>query len=163
LAPGWRLLGAALLVAPHAGLAQTAVPPAAPVTATPLAPVPASPPGAPAPPTGLPPANQPPAAAPDLWLPRTVADVQALDKVSAQVQTLSLRLGQPAHFGSLVLTLRACMVRPPDQPQDSAAYLEITDSQAQEPGFRGWMFASEPEVSMLESPIYDVRLNACHS
>jgi hypothetical protein len=57
--------------------------------------------------------------------------------------------------------VQSCFVRPPDQPQDAAAFLTITDSHAGEPGFRGWMFAASPAVSMLEHPIYDVRLLGC--
>jgi hypothetical protein len=160
---------------------QYSEPPPAPVTQAPLppttgpspgffnpgaAPPAAAPPQQPAitePATAQPPPTQPPPPGPDVWLTRTVADVQALDKVSARVQTLVLQIAVPQSFGSLTLTLRACMVRPPDQPQDSAAFLDIVDSHASQPGFRGWMFASEPEVSMLESPIYDIRLNGCHS
>ena len=160
-----RWVRAALVAAlPAAGVpapafAQYQVPASPPITQTPLAPIA---PGTATPPT-QPPPTQPPGPGPDIWLSRTVADVQALDKISARVQTLPVKVGQAVTFGSLTVTLRACMVRPPDQPQDSAALLEITDSHPEQPGFHGWMFASEPEVSMLESAVYDIRLNSCHS
>ncbi len=130
---------------------------------------PAAPPAAAAPPDQAPaqqstPFNQgiPPGTA-NLWVPRPVADLQALDKVDAQVQSLTLKVGQTVQFGALTITLRACVGRPADQPQDSAAFLDIADAHAGQASFHGWMFASEPEVSMLEDPVYDIRLNACHS
>ncbi len=30
------------------------------------------------------------------------------------------------------------------------------------PGFHGWVFANEPALNMLEHPVYDIRLVACH-
>ncbi len=68
---------------------------------------------------------------------------------------------QSADFGSLRITVQACAVRPPDQPQDAAAFLHITDSHDGEPDFTGWMIASAPSVSMLEHPVYDVRVTGC--
>ena len=113
------------------------------------------------------PAGQPPrpdAAAPastEAWLPRDTAELQVLDKVNARATPLTLKVGQSADNVSLSITLRACDVRPPDQAQDAAAYLDIIDSRRGAPGFHGWMFANEPAVSMMEHPIYDVRIVGC--
>src|SRR5690349_10539710 len=97
------------------------------------------------------------------WLPRGTAEVQALDKVNARSATLPVKVGFSVTYGSLTITVQACVVRPPDQPQDAAAYLTITDSNAGEPGFHGWMVASAPSVSMLQHPIYDVRVLGCRA
>lgn len=105
----------------------------------------------------------PPSPPPSLWQPRDVVDLKLLDKVNARSATLSGRVGQTLQFGSLTIVVRACQVRPPDQPADAAAYLDITDSHPDAPSFHGWMFANEPSVSMLEHPIYDVRVTSCHS
>ena len=126
-----RLLAAALL------LAAAAPPPAAPL---PAAPAPSAPGG---------------------WLPRDAADLLVLDKVSAQSAPLALKVGQAADNASLSIALRACVVRPPDQEPDAAAYLDINDSRPGAPGFHGWMFKNEPGLNMLEHPVYDVRLVGC--
>ena len=84
-----------------------------------------------------------------------------LDKVNAQSARLTVKVGQETQFGSLSIQVQACDVRPPDQPQDAAAYLTITDSRADAPGFRGWMLADNPSLSMLQHPIYDVRVVGC--
>ena len=38
------------------------------------------------------------------------------------------------------------------------AFLIITDSHPDPPGFKGWMLRSDPSVSMLAHPLYDVRV-----
>jgi hypothetical protein len=89
--------------------------------------------------------------------------LQVLDKVNAQSSLLTVKVGQQAQFGSLTIQVQACDTHPPDQPQDSAAYLTITDSRADTSGFRGWMLANNPSVSMLQHPIYDVRVVGCRA
>ena len=103
----------------------------------------------------------PPAPSSDVWVPRTTADIQVLDKVNAASVTITLKIGQVADNASLSIALRACSVRPPDLPQDATAYLDIADSRPGAPGFHGWIFANEPALSMLEHPIYDLRLIDC--
>ena len=98
---------------------------------------------------------------PDTWLPRGNAELQVLDTVNAKAATVTLRVGQSADNASLSIVLRACVIRPPDMRADSAAFLDIADSRRGAPGFHGWMFANEPAVSMLEHPIYSVRLVGC--
>ena len=105
----------------------------------------------------------PPPASPgaDAWQPRGAAELAALDKVRAQATTLQARVGQPLRYGSLTITVRGCVVRPPDQAPDSAAFVEVADSHPGGPGFRGWMIASAPALGMMEHPLYDLRVVAC--
>lgn len=110
------------------------------------------------------PATPPPPATPgplSNWEPRGEAQMKALDKVNARSLTLSARVGQVVKYATLSITVRACLVRPNDQEADAAAYLDITDARPNAPGFRGWMFANEPGIGVLEHPIYDIRLTAC--
>ena len=97
------------------------------------------------------------------WLPRQGVELQALDKVTARSKLLYGRVGQAMRFGSLSITVTACVVRPPDQPADAAAFVEIVDSHKDQPGFRGWMLKNEPAVSMFAHPLYDIRLNGCRA
>ena len=141
----------------------------APITTTPLMPPTAQPPQpyiqAPPPPALSPSPQQPPPAASQptqpTWLPAGSVELQVLDKVNAERAVLTVKVGDEAKFRSLNIQLQACDVRPPDQPQDSAAYLAITDSLGDSPGFRGWMLANNPSLSMLQHPIYDVRVVGC--
>jgi len=90
--------------------------------------------------------------------------MQGLDKVTARVSTFEAPLGVPVRFGALTITLRGCNRTPPEEPPESAAFLEIFESRAgEEPVslFRGWMFASSPALSALEHPVYDVWVLEC--
>jgi hypothetical protein len=139
--------------------APAAAPPAA-STPGPSASAPSTPaaPGAPAPPPlDMTPQVQWAAK----WQPATVAKIQALDKVNAQATNLTVKVGQAATFESMTISVKACVVRPADQPADAAAYLEVTDNHPDAPGFSGWMLANEPAVSMMQSPIYDLRVTGC--
>jgi len=150
---------AAALAAPAFALAQVT----APITTLPLLPPsaqqasPAQPPADQA----KPPPAAPPAAPRPSWLPQGTAELQVLDKVNAQNALLTVKVGQETQFGSLSIQVQACDIRPPDQPQDAAAFLTITDSHADAPGFHGWMLANDPSLSMLQHPIYDVRVVGC--
>jgi hypothetical protein len=97
------------------------------------------------------------------WLPKAGAVIQALDKINAQNAVLKLKDGESGQFGSLTITVKACVVRPPDQPQDAAALLSVTEKHSGQQGFEGWMLKAEPSVSMLENPIYDLRVMGCMS
>lgn len=114
--------------------------------------------GAPAP---QPPLDPPPAPAPQNWLPRGNAEIRAVNKIDAHVASLQMHVGQTVHFGALSMTLDACLARPADEVADAAAYIRIEDSHPGAPGFSGWVLANEPQVNMLEHPIYGVRLLAC--
>jgi hypothetical protein len=95
------------------------------------------------------------------WLPAGTARLQALDKVNAQATALTVKVGQTASFGSLTIAVKACVVRPPDQPADAAAYLDVTDRNPDSPPFNGWLLSHEPSASMMEHPIYDIRVSGC--
>jgi hypothetical protein len=108
-------------------------------------------------------APPPPAAAQD-WVPRREAELQVLDKVTARISVLRAGVGQTAQYGTLAILVRACNARPPEEVPDAAAFLEMTDgrrSAGAQQVFRGWMFANAPGVSMLEHPVYDVRVLDC--
>lgn len=150
---------------PVVALAQ----PMAPITATPLMPPSAQPsvmslpPADQAAPVPQPSTTAPAQPMPLTWLPQPGVQLQVLDKVNAQSAVLTVKVGQQAQFGSLSIQVQACSIHPPDQPQDSAAYLTITDSHADAPGFRGWILANNPSLSMLQHPVYDVRIVGCRT
>jgi hypothetical protein len=106
------------------------------------------------------------AAAPPAFA-RTVAVLQGLDKTTARISTLEAPVDEPVKFGTLTITVRACEKKPPEEPPESAAFLQIYD---QRPGgqqpvrlFSGWMFASSPALSAMEHPVYDVGVLDCKS
>ena len=102
-----------------------------------------------------------PATPPLSWTPKGVAELQALDKVNARHAVLSVKIGEQAQYGSLRIHVQGCVVRPSNQPQDAAAFLTITDANGEGSGFHGWMFASQPALSMLQHPMFDIRVTGC--
>jgi hypothetical protein len=106
------------------------------------------------------PAPQPPAAPAK----PSAAVLQGLDKITARVSAFKAPLGQAVRFGTLEILARACDKRPPEEPPESAAYLEIRELRpGEQPAriFAGWMFASSPALSALEHPVYDVWVVDC--
>jgi hypothetical protein len=98
------------------------------------------------------------------WLPKQQAELQLLDKVTARVSVLRAPVGQATQFGTLTIRVAACNARPPDEVPDAAAFLAVSDSRRAagfQDVFRGWMFANAPGVSMLEHPVYDLRVLDC--
>jgi hypothetical protein len=95
------------------------------------------------------------------WIASGTARLQALDKVNAITAELLVKVGETASFGSLSITVRGCFVRPPDQPQDASAFIEVTDRNPGSDGFRGWLLANAPSVSMMQDPVYEIRVAGC--
>jgi hypothetical protein len=102
----------------------------------------------------------------DSWLIMPIAILQGLDKITARVSVLAVGVEDSSLYGTLVITVRACRKRPPTEPPESAAFLEVFDQKPGEPPvalFSGWMFASSPTLNALEHPVYDVWLLDCKS
>lgn len=97
------------------------------------------------------------------YIARPGAVLQGLDKITARVSELPVPNGETVAFRGLLIRVRACNDRPPEEPPEAAAFLEIADAKTTPPTelFRGWMFASSPAVAAFEHPVYDVRVLRC--
>jgi hypothetical protein len=97
----------------------------------------------------------------------TIALLQGLDKTTARISTIEAPLDQSVRFGGLVIIARACVKRPPEEPPETAAFLQIDEilpggsSATATRVFSGWMFKSSPALSALEHPVYDVGVLDC--
>ena len=97
---------------------------------------------------------------------KAVAVLQALDKVTGRVHLLTVTVNQPAQFASLTLQVRSCRKSLPEDSPESAAFLEIQDTNPKgekSTVFSGWMFASSPAVSAMEHPMFDVWVVECRN
>jgi hypothetical protein len=94
-------------------------------------------------------------------VPESAVRLLVLNKVDSVTKDLTVKVGQSATYGALTISVQSCLVRPPDQPADATAYLVISDSNKNQPGFQGWTLANEPWLSMLQNPVYDVRITGC--
>lgn len=110
-----------------------------------------------------------------------IAVFSGLDKTTARVTAFTARVGEPARFGSLDVLVRACDKKPPEEPPQTAAYVEIRqidrtvadgaegsagnapagETVEAAPVFKGWMFAESPGLNALEHPVYDIWVTDC--
>lgn len=98
----------------------------------------------------------------------TIAVLQGLDKTTARVSRFDAPVDQTVRFGTLVITVRACVKKPPEEEPNTAAFLIIDEVRPGDANgveskrvFSGWMFASSPAISALEDPIYDINVLDC--
>ncbi len=104
------------------------------------------------------------AAAPAQVAEPKIAVLQGLDKVTARISTLRAPIDQGIRFGTLLITVRACSKRPPEEPPETSAFLEIYDlRQGAGPvlAYSGWMFASSPALAAMEHAVYDISVIDC--
>ena len=92
------------------------------------------------------------------------AVLRALDKVTARTNDLTINVDETVKFGTLEITVKKCVKHPPEEPPETATFLEIDENRVDEEKrtlFMGWMFASSPALNALEHPVYDVWVIDC--
>lgn len=86
----------------------------------------------------------------------TGANLRALDRLTGQVQDLSVAVGQPVVFGRISVYLSDCRYPEDNQSGDAYAYLMVHAQGIDEPVFTGWMVASSPALNAMDHARYDV-------
>lgn len=91
------------------------------------------------------------------------AVLRALDKVTARVMTLDVTVGAPTSFGRMEILVRKCVTRPPEETPESSVLLSVdkTVGDTKTRIFDGWMFASSPDLSAMDDPVYDLWVLSC--
>lgn len=93
-----------------------------------------------------------------------IAVFAALDKVTARISRLEIKLGDTARFGALKIMPQRCYTRPPDVLPKTTTFVEVRELQldkSEKKIFSGWMFAESPGLNAVEHPVYDVWLTEC--
>ncbi len=93
-----------------------------------------------------------------------IAVFAALDKVTARISTIEIRLNDTQVFGALKITPRVCYTRPPTEPPLTSSFVEVQEIKldgAMNKIFSGWMFAQSPGLHGVEHPVFDVWLTNC--
>ena len=87
--------------------------------------------------------------------------LRVLDKNNGTTFDIELRNGEEQQVGFLAIRLGECRY-PTDNPSgDAFTWLTISYQGVTEPVFRGWMIASNPAVSAMQHPRYDVWALRC--
>jgi hypothetical protein len=87
-----------------------------------------------------------------------------LDKITGRTISFDAAIGETVQFGALQVTAKACYTRPPTEPTNTDAFVEVDEVTLQgeiKRIFAGWMFASSPGLHAVEHPVYDVWLTDC--
>ena len=87
-----------------------------------------------------------------------------LDKVTGRVNTLEAWVDEPIQIGTLSISVKTCMTRPPEETPENAAFIVIWENKPEQNVnelFSGWMFASSPALSAMDHPVYDVWVLDC--
>ena len=88
--------------------------------------------------------------------------LRTMDKITGRVQKISVAIGEQTKVGSLNILVEKCLKKPPEEAPENAAFLTIMDEDAGEtPVFQGWMFSSNPALSAMEHPVYDIWVVEC--
>lgn len=90
--------------------------------------------------------------------------LRGVDKITGRMSTLEAKIGTPVEFGDLSITPQKCITRTPEETPENAAYLEIIERNTKGdviPVFNGWMFSSNPALSAMEHPVYDIWVLSC--
>ncbi len=97
-------------------------------------------------------------------IPMKVALLRGLDKVTGRISTFSVPVGEVFQFGRTYVIPESCYTRPPEESPENAAYLYIYEKSAKGENielFKGWMFSSNPALSSMEHPVYDIWVIDC--
>lgn len=95
-----------------------------------------------------------------------VAVFTGLDKITGRIITFDVLVDETVQFGALQVTPRNCHTRPPTEPEQTVAFVEIDEitlANKIQRIFTGWMYASSPGLNAVEHPVYDVWLIDCRA
>ena len=91
--------------------------------------------------------------------------MRGVDKITGHVATMQATVGVPLEYGSLTIVPEKCMTKPPEEMPENAAFFNVFETspidKTKKQIFNGWMFSSNPALSALEHPRYDIWLLHC--
>ena len=88
--------------------------------------------------------------------------LRTMDKITGRVQKITVDIGEQTKVGSLTVLVEKCLKKPPEETPENAAFLTVIDEDSPDkPVFHGWMFSSNPALSAMEHPVYDIWVVEC--
>jgi hypothetical protein len=97
---------------------------------------------------------------------RGIAVLRMIDKISARTSTFDVPINKTVQFGSsLFIKVMACRQASPLEQTENAAFLQVWEKKPHDNKskwiFSGWMFSSNPSLSAMDHPVYDVWVMEC--
>ena len=90
------------------------------------------------------------------------ASLSILNKITANVDTLNIKLKQNVYHGELRIYPIDCYLSSPEERSETAIYINVYHEPKDEKIFSGWMLKTLPSISAIEHPIYDIWVNDCY-
>lgn len=90
--------------------------------------------------------------------------ILALDKITAKSYTHKIKIDEEMTFGRIIIKPLFCWKTLPHEVPENKVLLKITEKmvdKTEKELFYGWMFSSNPSISSLEHPMYDVTIVDC--
>ena len=90
--------------------------------------------------------------------------LRSVDKITGRTNTIEARIGETLNMGNLKITPERCLKKPPEEMPENAAFLMIEENTKDDDlstVFNGWMFSSNPAISAMEHPIWDIWVLEC--
>ena len=97
-------------------------------------------------------------------LPMTTAVLRGLDKVTGRIKTFEIPVGESGQFGRTFVVVESCFTHPPEESPENSAFLYVYEKSLKGENielFKGWMFSSDPALSSMEHPVYDIWVLSC--
>ena len=94
-------------------------------------------------------------------LKESFAVISMLNKITAEVRVMDIKLKQFYKFEELKIYAIDCYNSEPFEKKETAVYLNIYKEKSMDKIFNGWMIKSLPSISSMEHPIYDIWVNDC--
>ena len=92
------------------------------------------------------------------------AVMQAMDKITGQVDLIEIPVNQEVGFGTFSILVRECKTRSPEETPENFAFVDVVDNTISHGSiniFKGWMLSSSPALNPVAHPIYDFWLIKC--
>jgi hypothetical protein len=107
----------------------------------------------------------PPLATSDTPMGERVAVLGVLRKRDGYARDITLKPGQAAKLGPLIVRLRACDQTADWEPEQLTGAFVQTDLQGRDGQWRrifsGWLYKESPSLNVVENPLYDVWPKSC--
>ena len=97
-------------------------------------------------------------------IPMNTAVLRGLDKVTGRIRTFSVPVGEIARFGKTFVSVEKCLKKPPEESPEDSVFMHVFEKTLQGENvtlFSGWMFSSNPALSCMEHPVYDIWIIEC--
>ena len=96
-----------------------------------------------------------------------VVNLLGLDKITAKISKINIKIGQTKKFGLLEIKAIKCGTTFSSNEKSKAAYIQVKDLSDNQNEkifvFNGWTFSSSPSLRPIDHAIYDIWLVGCEN